>query len=77
MAAFSFAKLNFPGKKLCFMALLSTMMIPFVVLLVPQYILYTRVHWINTLLPLIVPGALGNASMIFFCGSTCRGCPRG
>ena len=77
MAAFSFAKLNFPGKKLCFMALLSTMMIPFVVLLVPQYILYTRVHWINTLLPLIVPGALGNASMIFFLRQYMQGLPTG
>lgn len=75
MAAFSFAKLTFPGKKYFFMALLSTMMIPIVVLLVPQYIIYTKIKWINTLLPLMVPGMLGNASMIFFLRQYMTGLP--
>lgn len=75
MAAFAFAKLNFPGKRFFFMALLSTMMVPFVVLLVPQFIIYSRVGWINTLLPLIIPGSLGNASMIFFLRSYIQGLP--
>lgn len=75
MSAFSFAKLDFPGKKYFFMALLSTMMIPVVVLLVPQYIIYTKIKWINTLLPLMVPGMLGNASMIFFLRQYMTGLP--
>ncbi len=57
------------------MAMLSTMMIPFVVLLVPQYIIYTKIRWINTLLPLIIPGALGNVSMIFFIRQYMMGLP--
>lgn len=66
LSAFAFAKLEVPFKKTLFMCVLSSMMIPFVVLLVPQYIIYTKIKWINTLLPLIVPGALGSVSMMFF-----------
>ena len=66
LSAFAFAKLDVPYKKALFMCVLSSMMIPFVVLLVPQYIIYTKIKWINTLLPLIIPGALGNVSMMFF-----------
>ena len=66
MAAFAFAKLNFPYKNLLFMMVLSTMMIPFIVILIPQFLLFSRLRWIDTLLPLIVPGTLGNVSIIFF-----------
>ncbi len=66
LSAFAFAKLDVPYKKVLFMCVLSSMMIPFVVLLVPQYIIYTKMKWINTLLPLIIPGSLGNVSMMFF-----------
>ena len=51
------------------------MMVPFVVLLVPQYIIYTKVKWINTLLPMIVPGALGSVSMMFFLRQYMSGLP--
>lgn len=66
MAAFAFAKMNFPGKSVYFMAMLSTMMVPGVVLLIPQFMMYTKFHWIDTFYPLIIPAALGNVSMIFF-----------
>lgn len=66
MAAFAFAKMDFPGKSKYFLALLSTMMVPGVVLLIPQFMMYTKFHWIDTFYPLIVPAALGNVSMIFF-----------
>ncbi|WP_426348224.1 carbohydrate ABC transporter permease [Alloiococcus sp. CFN-8] len=75
MAAFAFAKLEFPFKKALFICILSTMMIPFVVLLVPQYIIYAKINWLNTLLPLIIPGALGNVSMIFFLRQYMTGLP--
>lgn len=75
LAAFAFAKLHFPAKKFIFMMLLSSMMIPVVVLIVPQFIIYTKIRWINTLLPLIVPGALGNVSMIFFLRQYMSGLP--
>jgi len=66
MAAFAFAKLDVPHKDALFVIVIVIMMFPIVVVLIPQFLLYTKMGWINTLLPLIVPGALGNASMIFF-----------
>jgi multiple sugar transport system permease protein len=66
MAAFAFAKLSFPYKRALFVALLSTLMVPIVVLIIPQFLLYVELGWIDTLLPLIVPGLLGNVTMIFF-----------
>lgn len=66
MAAFSFSKLNFKGKNAMFLGLLSTMMIPFAVVMIPQYIMFTRLGWANSLLPLIIPGLFGNVGMIFF-----------
>ncbi len=75
MAAFAFSKLRFPGKNIIFLMLLSTIMIPFVVLLVPQFIIYSRIKWIDTLLPLIIPASLGNVNMIFFLRQYMTGLP--
>ncbi len=66
LAAFAFAKMNFRGKNLLFLALLATIMIPFAVVMIPQYVLFTKLHWTNSLAPLIIPGCFGNISMIFF-----------
>ncbi|MCR5674740.1 MAG: carbohydrate ABC transporter permease [Lachnospiraceae bacterium] len=66
LAAFAFAKMNFRGKNALFLALLATIMIPFAVVMIPQYVLFTKLHWTNSLLPLIIPGCFGNVSMIFF-----------
>lgn len=66
MAAFAFAKLDFPRKQAIFVGLLSTMMIPVVALIIPQFLVFARIGWIDTLLPLIVPAMLGNITMIFF-----------
>lgn len=66
MAAFAFAKLNFPFKGLFFGALLATIMVPVVVVIIPQFVVYANVGWIDTLLPLFVPGMLGNVLMLFF-----------
>ncbi len=66
LAAFSFAKLRFRGREAMFLALLATMMIPFAVVMIPQYVMFTRMGWTNNLTPLIVPGLFGNVSIIFF-----------
>ena len=66
LAAFAFAKMNFRGKNILFLALLATIMIPFAVVMIPQYVLFTKLHWTNSLAPLIIPGCFGNISMIFF-----------
>ena len=65
LAAFSFAKLKFRGKNAIFMGLLATM-IPFAVIMIPQYVMFTKLRWTDTLLPLIIPACFGNVSMIFF-----------
>ena len=63
--AYGFAKIAFPGKKILFAMVLSTMMIPGFVTMIPQYILFSRIGWVGTYLPLIVPAFFGNAFNIF------------
>lgn len=75
LAAFSYAKMRFPGKNKIFLAELATMMIPFAVIMIPQFIMYARIGWLNTWLPLIIPGMLGNVSMIFFLKQYIGGIP--
>lgn len=75
MAAFSYSKLRFPGKNKLFLAELATMMIPFSVIMIPQFIIYARIGWVNTWWPLIVPGMLGNVGMIFFLRQYMSGIP--
>lgn len=48
------------------MGLLATIMIPFAVIMIPQYVMFTKLAWTDTLLPLIIPACFGNVSMIFF-----------
>lgn len=66
LAAFAFSKMRFRGRDGMFMALLATMMIPFAVVMIPQYVMFTKMGWTNSLLPLIIPGLFGNVSIIFF-----------
>lgn len=66
LAAFAFAKLRLPGKNGIFLAILGGMMIPFPALMIPTFIIFSRIGWVDTLLPLIVPGLLGNIMMVFF-----------
>ncbi len=66
LAAFAFAKMRFRGKNLIFLGLLATIMIPFSVIMIPQYVVFTKLGWTDTLLPLIIPACFGNISMVFF-----------
>ena len=75
LAAFAFAKLRFRGKNVFFMCLLATMMIPLASIMIPQYVMFSKVGLLNTLLPLILPGALGNISVIFFLRQNLAGIP--
>lgn len=65
LVAFAFARLRFPGKNLLFFLLLSTLMIPHQITLIPQFVLFNAIGWTGTYLPLIVPAFLGNAFFIF------------
>ncbi len=59
LAAYAFARLNFPGKNFLFFLLLSSLMVPFETLMVPTFVLMKKLGWINTYWALIVPHALG------------------
>jgi len=77
VTAYAFARLNFPGKKVLFALLLGTMLLPFQVTLVPQYIVFNKLGWINTYLPLVVPHWFGvNAFFIFLMVQFIRSLPR-
>lgn len=65
LVAYGFARYRFPGRDVLFAVLLSTLMVPFVVRLVPLFVLFKKLNWINTFLPLIVPEFFGTAMFIF------------
>jgi len=65
IVAYGFARLHAPHKNVIFLILLSTMMIPGEVLLIPQFITFRYLGWINTLLPIIVPNFFANAYNTF------------
>jgi ABC-type glycerol-3-phosphate transport system permease component len=65
LGGYGFAKYRFPGRNVLFAFLLGTMIIPGAVTMVPLYVIIQKIGWINTFLPLIVPGA-ANAFGIFF-----------
>ena len=65
MAAYGFARLRMPGKQTIFVLLLSTLMLPGIVLIIPQFVLFQRLQWINSFYPLIVPAFFGNVFYIF------------
>ncbi len=58
LAGFGFAKYTFIGRNVLFIAILSTLMVPFQVIMVPLYLLMRDFHWLNTYLALIVPGGM-------------------
>lgn len=66
ISAYSFAKIEFRSKKLLFSILISTMMIPGTIMLVPSYVIFDKIGWVDTPLPLMVPGMLGGATCVFF-----------
>ncbi|MBK8050396.1 MAG: carbohydrate ABC transporter permease [Anaerolineales bacterium] len=65
LVAYAFARLRAPGKEVIFILLLSTLMIPAEVTLIPQFVLFSKLGWVNTLLPIIVPNFFGGAYNIF------------
>jgi len=66
LVGFGFARLRFPGKNALFVLLLSTMMLPDIVLLIPRFIMFRSIGWVDTLLPLIVPSFFGGGAYNIF-----------
>ncbi|MFQ5433723.1 MAG: carbohydrate ABC transporter permease, partial [Anaerolineae bacterium] len=65
LIAYGFARLRFPGRDALFLVLLATLMVPRQVTLVPQFILFAKLGWVNTYLPLILPAFTGSPFLIF------------
>jgi ABC-type glycerol-3-phosphate transport system permease component len=65
VVAYGFARLEAPGKNFWFGVLLATFMLPGAVILIPKYILFNKLGWVNTFLPLIVPAWFGESFAIF------------
>ncbi|HWV79593.1 MAG TPA: carbohydrate ABC transporter permease [Isoptericola sp.] len=77
MAAYAFARLKFRGRNLWFAIMLMSIMLPIHVIIVPQYILFSSLSWINTFLPLIVPKLLAtDAFFVFLMVQFFRGIPK-
>ena len=66
VVAFAFARLKFFGRDLWFALMLGTLMLPYEVTLIPQYVLFQRLGWVNTWLPLVVPKFLAVDSFFIF-----------
>jgi multiple sugar transport system permease protein len=74
--AYGFARLRAPGKNYLFILVLATMMLPSWVTLIPQYILFSKLGWINSYKPLIIPHFFGSAYLIFLLRQFYRGLPK-
>jgi ABC-type glycerol-3-phosphate transport system permease component len=77
MVAYAFARLRWPGRDKFFIILLATLMLPSQVTLIPLYIIFRHLGWIDTWIPLIIPAFLGgNPFYIFLIRQFMRGIPR-
>lgn len=76
IVAFGFSRLRWRGRDTVFMVVLATMMIPFTVVMAPQYLLFKHLGWIGTFLPLWVPAWFGGAFSIFLLRQFFLGIPR-
>ncbi len=76
LTGYAFARLRYPGRDALFTLCLSTMMLPGIVTLIPSFILYKNLGWIDTFFPLIVPSWLGTPFYIFLARQYFRTIPR-
>ncbi|MCL6429884.1 MAG: carbohydrate ABC transporter permease [Anaerolineae bacterium] len=66
LAAYGFARLRFPGRDVLFMLMMSTLMLPFFVTMIPLFVLYRTLGWVNTLYPFTVPAFFGGGPVFIF-----------
>ena len=75
IVAYGFAKIRFKGRDTIFMCVLGTMMIPGMVTMVPTYVLYSKLGWVGTFLPLTVSNFFGSAYYVFLLRQSFLGIP--
>lgn len=73
--SYGFARIPFKGKKFWFACVLVTMMMPQEIIMVPQYLWFGKLNWINTILPVTVPSFFGQAFFIFMMNQFIQGIP--
>ena len=77
LVAYAFARFEFFGKKLLFSIMVGTMMLPLIVLRLPQYLMFRELGWLDTYLPLILPSAFATDTFfVFMLVQFLRGIPR-
>jgi multiple sugar transport system permease protein len=76
LVAYGFARLQAPGREFLFGILLATLMLPQAAVLIPRFLLFSKLGWINTFRPLIVPAWFGEAYAIFLMRQFFRTIPR-
>ena len=76
MVAYGFSRVNFIGRKFWFACMITTLMLPVQVVIIPQYIMFSNLKWLNTLYPLLLPRFGGQAFFIFMIMQFVRGIPK-
>ena len=76
LTAYGFARLKFFGRNFWFAIMLVTLMLPYEVVMVPQYIIFAKLEWLNSLKPLVVPAYFGHPFFIFLLVQFIRTIPR-
>ena len=77
LTAYAFARLKFRGRNILFALMMATLMLPYHVTLIPQYVLFLNIGWVDTILPLVVPKFMAvDAFFIFLMVQFFRGLPR-
>lgn len=76
LVAYAFARIKGRGRNIWFILLLSTMMLPPQVTMIPVYLIFTELGWVNTFYPLIIPAFFGNAFFIFLLRQFFRAIPK-
>lgn len=77
LVAYAFARFEFWGKKSMFAVMVGTMMLPLIILRMPQYLMFREVGWLDTYLPLVVPSAFATDTFfVFMLVQFLRGIPR-
>ncbi len=76
MAAYAFSRVRFRGRGILFLFMMVTMMVPSQVLVVPQYIIFNKLNWVDTFLPLVIPEWGGRAFFIFLIMQFIAGIPK-
>lgn len=67
LAAYGFARIDFPGSRIIFFAMMATLVIPNIIIMIPSYVMFANFyHWVGTPLPVMIPAMCGSTVMMFF-----------